>query len=66
MKNKLIRVILSTNGPLHLIKNAEYLYPLVDIHVIQGWIPSWWNKWLLKIASLIEHRDLFRFFRKME
>lgn len=60
MKNKLIRVILSTNGPLHLIKSAEYLYPLVDIHVIQGWIPSWWNKWLLKIASLIEHRDLFR------
>lgn len=44
---KKIKVILSTFGPLHLIKSAEYLSSLVDIKIIQGWIPSWWNKWIL-------------------
>jgi hypothetical protein len=46
-----IKVILSTFGPLHLIKSAEYLSALVDIQVLQGWIPSWWNRWLLRPIS---------------
>ena len=46
-------VILSTFGPLHLVKSAEYLSRLVDIRLIQGWIPAWWNKWLLVIADRI-------------
>ncbi len=45
------KVILSTFGPLHLIKSAEFLSKYVDIEVVQGWIPQWWNKWLIGIAS---------------
>lgn len=59
-----MRVILSTFGPLHLIKSAEYLSKMVDIQVLQGWIPSWWNKWFLAIASKIVGRDLFKAFRR--
>lgn len=59
MKEKNIKVILSTNGPLHLIKSAEFLSRLVDIRVIQGWIPSWWNRWLLGIASKIQKRNIY-------
>lgn len=47
----MIRVILSTFGPLHLVKSAEYLSRLVDISLIQGWIPAWWNSWLLIIGD---------------
>lgn len=49
----MIRVILSTFGPLHLIKGAEYLSRLVDIRLIQGWVPAWWNSWLLIIGDRI-------------
>lgn len=58
------KVILSTFGPLHLIKSAEYLSPHVDIRVIQGWIPTWWNKWFLAIASKIVGRNLFKTFER--
>ncbi len=58
------KVILSTFGPLHLIKSAEYLCTHVDICVIQGWIPSWWNKWFLAIASKIVGRNLFKTFKR--
>lgn len=51
MKQKHIKVILSTLGPLHLIKSAETLSNLVDIKVIQGWIPEWWNRWILLILN---------------
>jgi len=61
---KKIKVILSTNGPLHLIKSAEFLAPNVEIKVIQGWIPRWYNKFLLKIASKIIGRDLSKSFKK--
>lgn len=61
---KKIKVILSTFGPLHLIKSAEYLCPLVDIRVIQGWIPSWWNHWLLKPISKYVGYDLNRTIKK--
>ena len=61
---KQIRVVLSTLGPLHLIKSAEYLSKLVDINVVQGWIPKWWNKWLLSIASKIQHRDIYKTIKK--
>lgn len=61
---KKIKVILSTFGPLHLIKSAEYLCPFVDIKVIQGWIPAWWNKWLLKPISSIIGYDLSRTIKK--
>ena len=47
----MIRVILYTFGPLHLVKSAEYLSRLVDISLIQGWIPAWWNSWLLIIGD---------------
>lgn len=60
MKNKKMKVILSTFGPLHLIKSAEFLSALVDIHVIQGWIPAWWNRWLLKPISKVIGYDLSR------
>lgn len=63
MQNK-IKVILSTFGPLHLIKSAEFLSELVDISVIQGWIPKWWNRWLIAIASWIIGRDLSKSFKK--
>lgn len=63
MENK-IKVLLSTFGPLHLIKSAEYLSKYVDIEVVQGWIPQWWNKWLIGIASKIIGRDLSRSFGK--
>lgn len=63
MENK-IKVILSTFGPLHLIKSSEFLSKYVDIVVIQGWIPQWWNKWLIGIASKIIGRDLSKSFKK--
>lgn len=62
MKN--IRVIISTLGPLHLIKSAEYLSQIADVRVIQAWIPSWWNKWILSIGSKVSHHDLYRTFKK--
>jgi len=59
-----IKVILSTFGPLHLIKSAEYLSSLVEIRVIQGWIPQWWNRWLLKPMSMFVGYDLSRTIKK--
>lgn len=61
---KRINVILSTFGPLHLIKSAEYLSPLVNLKVIQGWIPAWWNRWLLIPISKIIGYDLRRTIKK--
>lgn len=63
-KKMRLRVILSTFGPLHLIKSAEYLSEQVDIRVIQGWIPSWWNKWFLCLASKIVGRNLMKAFER--
>lgn len=48
-----VKVTISTLGPLHLIKSAEYLSQIVDVTVVQGWIPTWWNSWGLKLASKI-------------
>lgn len=59
-----IKVLLSTFGPLHLIKGAEYLSPYVDIKVIQGWIPSKYDKFLIKFASKLVGRDLSKSFGK--
>ena len=59
-----IKVILSTLGPLNLIKCAEKINRIVDVQVIQGWIPSWWNKWLLYIASYIQKRNIFKTIKK--
>jgi glycosyltransferase involved in cell wall biosynthesis len=61
---KKIRVILSTNGPLHLIKSAEFLASLVDITVIQAWIPNWFDKFLIRIASKVVGRDLSKSLKK--
>lgn len=58
------KVILSTFGPLHLIKSAEYLSPHVDIRVVQAWIPTWWNRWFLAIVSKIVGRNLFKAFER--
>lgn len=62
--NRPISVILSTFGPLHLIKSADFISKHVEIKVIQGWIPSWWNKWVLTIASKIVKRNLFKAFQR--
>jgi len=59
-----MKVILSTFGPLHLIKSAKYLGSLVDIRVIQGWIPAWWNRWILSLASKLVGRNLYKSFKK--
>lgn len=59
-----IRVLLSTMGPLHLIKSAEFLNDYVDIKVLQGWIPQGWNRWFLKQVSRIVGRDLEKSFTK--
>ena len=32
--------------------------------MVQGWIPQWWNKWLIGIASKIIGRDLSKSFGK--
>lgn len=64
MRNKGKKVILSTFGPLHLIKSAEYISSIVDIRVIQGWLPAWWNVWFLAIASKIVGRNLYKAFER--
>lgn len=64
MEKNNIKVILSTFGPLHLLKSAEYLSTKVDICVIQGWIPLWWNRWFLAVASKIVGRNLFKAFER--
>lgn len=58
MFNKKKKVLISTMGPLHLIKAAEYLQNLVDLQVVQGWIPNKWTKWMIKPISRIIGRDL--------
>ena len=57
---KQIKVILSTGiGPLHLVKSAEYLVKLVDIRVIQSWIPKNTDGLFVKILSkLVGHKHL--------
>ena len=60
----LLKVVLSTNGPLHLIKSAEYLSKLVDLRVIQGWIPNKRSRVLLSIASKIVGRNLEKSLQK--
>lgn len=64
MKQKRIKVILSTFGPLHLIKSAEALSDFVDIKVIQGWIPKWWNRWILLILNKIVGYKLTKTMKK--
>ena len=59
-----IKILLSTFGPLHLIKSAEVLSESVDIKVIQGWIPSWWNKWLLIFLDKIVGYKLSKTIKK--
>ena len=59
-----MKVIISTFGPLHLIKSAEYLSSLVEIEVIQGWIPKSWNRWFLVLARQIVGRNLFKSFER--
>lgn len=53
-----IKVILSTFGPLHLIKSAEYLSDYVEIKVLQGWIPGDKSGWILRFVSKIVNRDI--------
>lgn len=58
--NRKIKLILSTGiGPLHLMKSAIFISPLVDIKVIQSWIPKNTNGLFVKILSkLIGHKHL--------
>lgn len=64
MSHQHIKVILSTFGPLHLIKGAEVLSDFVDIKVIQGWIPKWWNRWLLLILNKVVGYELTKTMKK--
>lgn len=59
-----IKVLLSTFGPLHLIKSAQFLLNYVDIDVVQGWIPTNNQKWLVELTSSFMHRDLKKSFSK--
>ena len=54
------KVILSTGiGPLHLIKSAVYLSKLVNIIVIQSWIPKKTDGWFVSLLSkLVGHKYL--------
>lgn len=64
MSHQQIKVILSTFGPLHLIKSAEALSDFVDIKVIQGWIPKWWNRWILLILNKVVGYKLTKTMKK--
>lgn len=59
-----MKVILSTFGPLHLIKGGIYISKLVELTIIQGWIPGKKSAWIVKILSKIVHRDLKKSFTK--
>jgi glycosyltransferase involved in cell wall biosynthesis len=59
-----IKVILSTFGPLHLTKSAEFLAAHVNIKVLQGWIPNRFTKFLIRYASIAVKRDLSKSFEK--
>jgi glycosyltransferase involved in cell wall biosynthesis len=58
------KIIISTFGPLHLIKSAEALTTYLDIRVIQGWIPGKYSKFLLGLVSRIVGRDLSKTIKK--
>lgn len=60
------RVIFLTLGPLHLLRSAVSLLPYADVRVVQGWLPAWWNRWLLAPLSRIVGYDLRRTFVKRE
>lgn len=64
MNRNKTRVIISTFGPLHLIKSAEFLSKRVEVSVIQGWLPQWWNRWMIMLFSCIMGRDLTHTFKK--
>jgi glycosyltransferase involved in cell wall biosynthesis len=55
-----IKVILSTGiGPLHFMKSAVYLMQLVDLKVIQSWIPKNTDGLFVRVLSrLIGHKHL--------
>lgn len=57
---KKTRVILSMGiGPLHFMKSVVFLSQLVDIKVIQSWIPKNTDGWFVKVLSiLIGHKHL--------
>lgn len=59
-----IKVIISTLGPLHLIKSAEYISRLADVMVIQGMLPSWWNRWMINLASRFQKRNISKTIKK--
>lgn len=59
-----MKVIISTFGPLHLMKSAESLTKYTEVKIIQGWIPKWWNKWLIPLVSYVIGRDIRKSFRK--
>lgn len=61
---KKYKVIISTFGPLHLMKSAEYISNLADVSVIQGWLPGLFSRPLVKICSVISGRDLLKSFGK--
>lgn len=59
-----MKIILSTFGPLHLIKGSIYISEYVDLSIIQGWLPGKKSGWLVDILSRIMHRNLKKSFQK--
>lgn len=59
-----MNVILSTFGPLHLIKGANYICNYVNLTILQGWLPTPRQQWLVNLLSKIIHKDLNKSFKK--
>ena len=59
-----MNVILSTFGPLHLIKGANYICNYVNLTILQGWLPPPRQQWLVNLLSKIIHKDLNKSFKK--
>lgn len=61
-----LKIIISTFGPLHLMKSAEYISTIADVSIIQGWLPSSFSRPLVKLCSKLSGRDLLKSFHKRQ
>lgn len=61
-----MKVLISTFGPLHLIKGANNICNKVKLSIIQGWVPGKFSRIFLLPLSFILKKDLKKSFRKRE
>ena len=61
-----MKVLLSTFGPLHLIKGANYICRKVHLSIIQGWVPGQYTNLFIRPLSFIVKKDLQKSFKKRE